>query len=63
MERFMYEVRRAKDFIAQASSAIDDNTREYLCEAKEWFEDTECEYSTNVAIARYILEEFCEEDK
>lgn len=59
MERFLYYVEQAMDFIAHAAHAIDDNTDEYLIETKGWYADT---YSPCVAVARYILEEFSKDE-
>lgn len=54
MEKFMYSVGRAMDFIAHAANAIDNNTEEYLSEAKDWYDDT---LSKEVIVARYIMDE------
>lgn len=50
----MYSVGRAMDFIAHAANAIDNNTEEYLSEAKDWYDDT---LSKEVIVARYIMDE------
>lgn len=59
MGNFKYNVRRAMDFIAHAANAIDDNTEEYLSEAKDWYDDA---LSKEVIVARYILDELCKNE-